>query len=247
MAWLKVDDQLAFHPKVMQAGNSAMGLWVRAGSWCAANLTDGQLPANMIGTLGAQRRHARSLVESGLWVETETGYAFHDWSEFQPTKAEVLREREQARIRKQRQRETNVTVGQQRDDRWDAAFPVPTRPDVPKGTYKDGGETTKPDKPLPPDWIPNEEHLKRALETKLDLNTEAGKFKAHAEEKGRKAKNWNAAFTRWLMQAAEYAQRDQNRSTRGGSSIDRQGDLLKSERARIVASMNQQPALEIEQ
>lgn len=250
IAWFKVDDQLAFNPKVLEAGNAAMGLWVRAGSWCAANLTDGQLPANMIGTLGAQRRNAKALVDCGLWVETETGYRFHDWEDFQPTKAEVLREREQARIRKQRQRANNVTAGQQEDSRVDAAFPVPSRPDVPKGTSSIRGKSANRDQPLPPDWIPNQEHLKRALETGMDLNLEAQKFKAHAEEKGRLAKNWNAAFTRWLMQAHEYAQRDQTRSNQGGfsrPSIDRQGDLLKAEAARIQAKYeNQQPRLEIE-
>lgn len=245
MAWLKVDDQLAFHPKVMEAGNSAMGLWVRAGAWCAANLTDGQLPANMIGTLGAQRRHARSLVESGLWVETETGYAFHDWGEFQPTKAEVLREREQARIRKQRQRAGNVTAGQQRESREDAAFPVPTRPEVPKGTPIDRG-STKINRPLPKDWKPTPEHQERAHEYGLEMDREVIKFMAHAEEKGRLAKSWNAAFTRWLTNAKEY----QTRSNQGGfsrPSIDRQGDLLKSEFERIKAKESQQPRLEIDQ
>ena len=34
-AWFKVDDNLALHPKVLGAGNAAMGMWVRAGSWSA--------------------------------------------------------------------------------------------------------------------------------------------------------------------------------------------------------------------
>lgn len=33
MSWFKVDDHLAFHRKTLAAGNEAMGLWVRAGSW----------------------------------------------------------------------------------------------------------------------------------------------------------------------------------------------------------------------
>ena len=37
---------------------------------------------------------------------------------------------------------------------------------------------------------------------------DAPALRAHAEEKDRTAKNWNGAFTRWLINAAEYAQRD---------------------------------------
>lgn len=128
MPWFKVDDQLAFNPKVLEAGNAAMGLWVRAGSWCAANLTDGQLPAHMIGTLGAQKRNARSLVESGLWVETESGYRFKNWSEFQPTKAEILRERAETaeRVRKHREAKRNAVTNSVSNGSSTAA---PTRPD----------------------------------------------------------------------------------------------------------------------
>lgn len=61
---------------------------------------------------------------------------------------------------------------------------------------------------LPKNWKPSPEHLERALASDLDLGKQADKFRAHADEKGRTAVNWNAAFTRWLMNAAEYAERD---------------------------------------
>jgi len=41
MPWFKVDDTLAFHAKVVAAGNAAMGLWVRAGAHSMQQLTDG--------------------------------------------------------------------------------------------------------------------------------------------------------------------------------------------------------------
>jgi hypothetical protein len=69
MTWFKVDDAFALHPKAIAAGNAALGLWVRAGSWCGAHLTDGFVPAPLIRTLGAQTRDARKLVEAGLWTE----------------------------------------------------------------------------------------------------------------------------------------------------------------------------------
>lgn len=58
---------------------------------------------------------------------------------------------------------------------------------------------------LPSDWQPNDSHRQRADEYGLSLASQAELFRLHAEEKGRKAQSWNAAFTRWLMNAKEYA------------------------------------------
>jgi len=78
MTWFKVDDNLAFHRKVVAAGNSAMGLWVRAGSWCAQQLTDGFVPEHMILSMGTRAQAAR-LVKSELWSEVPGGFVFHEW------------------------------------------------------------------------------------------------------------------------------------------------------------------------
>lgn len=78
--WFKVDDQLAFHRKTVAAGNAAMGLWVRAGSWCAMHLTDGHVPAHMVALIGTPAQ-ARRLVKAGLWIEVPDGYLFHQWGE----------------------------------------------------------------------------------------------------------------------------------------------------------------------
>ena len=92
MPWFKVDDTLALHHKAVAAGNSAMGLWVRAGSWSMQTLSDGFIPDVIVSTLGSHGQ-AKKLVEVGLWDRLATGYAFHEWSERQPTKAEVRQER----------------------------------------------------------------------------------------------------------------------------------------------------------
>lgn len=94
MPWVKVDDSLAFHPKVLAAGNAAMGLWVRAASWSAANLTDGLIPADMIAALGGTRPVANRLVKAGLWCSEPGGFRFHDWLDYQPSAAQVAEVRE---------------------------------------------------------------------------------------------------------------------------------------------------------
>ncbi len=98
MAWFKVDDNLAFHCKTMTAGNAAMGLWVRAGSWSMQMLTDGCIPAAICRQLGTESQ-AKKLVEAGLWEATADGWRFHGWEERQPSRVSVEAERQKSRER----------------------------------------------------------------------------------------------------------------------------------------------------
>ncbi|SBS73846.1 conserved hypothetical protein [uncultured Mycobacterium sp.] len=95
MAWFQVDDQLAMHRKVCEAGNAAMGLWVRAGSWAMANLTEGFVPTSAARTLGSKSQ-ADALVKAGLWVVVDGGYQFHEWGTRQMS-AEQIAERRRKR------------------------------------------------------------------------------------------------------------------------------------------------------
>lgn len=107
MSWFKVDDQLHAHPKILaipiRDRYAALGLWVVAGSYASAYLTDGHVPAALVDDTGT-RRQAETLVKAGLWQVEPDGYRFHDWKEYQPLAAEVEAERAQARARKRRQR-----------------------------------------------------------------------------------------------------------------------------------------------
>lgn len=89
MPWFKVDDRLAHHPKVMVAGNAAMGLWLRCGSWSAAHLTDGFVPMALIGSLGGRKRDAEGLVKADLWIAEPDGYRFRNWLDYQPSAHDV--------------------------------------------------------------------------------------------------------------------------------------------------------------
>lgn len=100
MTWFKVDDQFAMSPKALAAGNAACGLWVRAGSWAAAQLTDGDVPATVLPSLGGRAADARKLVDARLWhghghdcekcPDPKRGhYVFHAWPEYQPMRADV--------------------------------------------------------------------------------------------------------------------------------------------------------------
>lgn len=105
MAWGKVDDKLYSSPKWMQVSKGGKALWVSALSWCMAQLTDGAVPKRTCSMLGASTQDARSLVEAGLWTETQDGYQFHDWLDYQPSREQVLNERKAAGERQRRARE----------------------------------------------------------------------------------------------------------------------------------------------
>lgn len=101
MTWFKVDDNLATHYKVITAGNEAMGLWVRAASWSAQQLTDGRIPLNIVNMFGTMDQ-ANKLVEAALWHRDGDGYEFNDWEDYQPTRAKVMAERAGAQERNRR-------------------------------------------------------------------------------------------------------------------------------------------------
>lgn len=99
MPWFKVDDGLPDHPKVLLAGNAAMGLWVRAGAWSMKHLTDGFIPEAFVRLLGTAKE-ARALVTAGLWVKVEGGSGSTS-----------------GRAVNRRRRRCNVTVTRRRNDR----------------------------------------------------------------------------------------------------------------------------------
>lgn len=100
MPWFKVDDGFHGHPKVVELSLEAVGVWTLAGSWCAAYLTDGEIGLKSLQRLGGGPEQAGELVYAGLWTEPVPGlFQFKDWDDYQPLKAAVEAEREEARER----------------------------------------------------------------------------------------------------------------------------------------------------
>lgn len=160
MPWFKVDDGFCVHPKTIGLDMSARGLWVTAGSWCAQQLTDGVITDKQVRMLGGTRRQAEKLVTAGLWSAddappSERRYAFNDWLDFQPTREETQRRRQEDADRKRKAREAKGVKQAERENvrpdnpvdvrpesalpgiRPPSALPDPTRPDP---TIKREGE-----------------------------------------------------------------------------------------------------------
>lgn len=114
MPWFVVDDSAHSHPKLMRAGNAAVGLWMRCGSYAAQHLTDGIIPGAVVTMYGTAPQAAK-LVKVGLWharghdcagcpQPAEGDYVMHDYLTYNPTRKQVSERRERAAEKKRRQR-----------------------------------------------------------------------------------------------------------------------------------------------
>ncbi|MET9555116.1 mucin-2 [Streptomyces sp. NPDC006645] len=115
MTWFKVDDTAHAHPKLLKAGNAALGLWVRAGAYAAQHLTEGVIPG-VVAQLYGTAPQARKLVASGLWhahghdctgcEQPPAGdFVMHDFLTYNPTRARVEDDRAAAAERQKRARD----------------------------------------------------------------------------------------------------------------------------------------------
>jgi hypothetical protein len=110
----RIDDALHSHPKAQRAGDEALGMWTRAGSFCMAYLTDGFVPEWWVKQQPKGLAKARKLVTAGLWIDGierdgETGFQFHEFTgpERQDSRTQIEAEREKWRKKKARQREVS--------------------------------------------------------------------------------------------------------------------------------------------
>ena len=134
MPWVKVDDHCDEHPKMARVGPLGWAMWLAGLAYCNRNLTDGFIPyttarrlvswdflmprngsdIESIWTVGINSgMHGEDvdsplvigmLVDAGLWEEVPGGYRVHDYMEYQPSKLEVVAEREKWAAKKRRGR-----------------------------------------------------------------------------------------------------------------------------------------------
>jgi hypothetical protein len=123
MPWIRIDDHYDEHPKFARAGPLGVVMWLAGLAYCNRNLTDGFIPWTVAQRLVSWQflapradddrelvwsvsvgtgMHGEDvdceyviglLLDASLWTETSGGYRVHDYSDFQPTKAQVVAER----------------------------------------------------------------------------------------------------------------------------------------------------------
>ena len=98
MAWFKIDDKLITSQKVLMIPRSlrptALGVWTLCGTWSAHAMSDGFVPDHVLDEYGCTDEVRHALLFSGLWDDAEGGIEFHDWCDYQPTRAELEAKRD---------------------------------------------------------------------------------------------------------------------------------------------------------
>lgn len=225
MTWFKVDDSFYDHPKVFDAPDCALALWMRAGCWSARNLTDGFVPAKLPARLCDDPDTAvKDLVDRGLWRRTKGGFQFHDWTDYQPSAERVKETRKKraeagsrgGKAKAAKQSASNLLDGSQGDAKQN---PAPTRPD-PTSPNGEGGSPADADGALFPPPEKPKKASRRKPETPLsdtftvtddmrawaaehapgvDVDRATTKFRNHAEANDRRQRDWPAAWRNWLL------------------------------------------------
>lgn len=116
MTWFRVDDGFVDHPKLDTLAADplvhafAVAAWTLMGVDCARRRTDGLFSeARMRKVLtwpeGQVVQARDALLSAGLWRRAEGLLSFHDWSDYQPTKAELDKAKRAATERQRRWRQ----------------------------------------------------------------------------------------------------------------------------------------------
>lgn len=140
MAWVRISDDFAEHPKLRDLSAPAVAMWAAGIAYANRNLTDGVIPrrvtAGLINLDGLYEPTANrsyrpitpgdlvaQLIAHELWHDcdhncdsgcapiSETEYIIHDYLEYQPSRDKVLINREKTRARVSRHRSRIGTDG----------------------------------------------------------------------------------------------------------------------------------------
>lgn len=141
MPWVKLDDQIMRNPKVRAVSRDAFALHVAGLCYAATALTDGRIPDRDLPLVAAEalapEASAGELGEVGIWDRTDDGWQIHDYLDYQPSRDDVLAERQKARDRKRAQRDRDRA----RQPRHDGSHAV-----TPNGSHgaRSGGSPPPP-------------------------------------------------------------------------------------------------------
>lgn len=152
MPFAALADEFHSDPKTVKAGLDGAGLYARSLSYCARYLTDGYVPQAWVAEI-ARPAVRKKVTAAGLWIEVrggehyeyvfgdetyivdivESGYFIPDYITFNPTRAYVMKEREElsrkraeagrkgAQVRWERQRAREAADGKSDGEAVDKA------------------------------------------------------------------------------------------------------------------------------
>ena len=200
MTWAKLSDKLWSHPKVVGLPLPALRLWLFGLSWASGHETDGHIPRAVLPIIFGTPKLAAALVSARLWETADGGWQIHNFTRYNPTRAELDEKRAAtaervAAFRVAKKRTGNAT-GNAVTNSVGNTSPDPTRPDTDQPTTPDqdlsGTQRPPPppaelpavppddrETPMPLDWQP---HPAAVAELARGLNAPESAVRAAAEE-----------------------------------------------------------------
>lgn len=168
MPWVRIDDTMTFHHKIVVAGNAAVGAWVRLTAYSSAHGMDGKVPGS-IARMVATVRDLEQAVRAGLLHAEGEDYQIHDFLHYNPS-AEEVAERRSKRAESGRLGGKQSASKRSRKTEANASMIA----NAPLRMRKDSGEAKVNPVPARPD--PSEENINNAHARVRGLETLAGKF-----------------------------------------------------------------------
>jgi hypothetical protein len=257
VSWVKLDDQFHSHPKVLELlskddGAWALVLWTLGLSHCGSHLTDGQIKLSaavrLAGSPDRARQLAALLVEVRLWEVVVDGWLFHDYLDYNPSKAQVIaaeaarkRGGEEGARRRWRKGEAigQAMGGPIGGPRPDPISPVPSRPvlleereDPPLASL--GGPQVPSAKKTPAKTRGTRCPASQATEEEIaawcegegiplpNANPEVARMLDWHRSNGQARVDWAATWRNWTAKAKEFAAKGGGRERivqRGGGEV----------------------------
>lgn len=171
MTFVLLDDKFANHPKTLQAGNEAVGVWARMLAYCGEHLTDGHVPAAAARQIAGKPKPLLVLVKVGyLEVDDAGDFRIHNYLKWNPSAEEVAQRKadiaakraasgrkggQQSAAKRQATRQANqanIPANEQQRGQQNASneaskiqppYPYPSSPNG------EGGAASEPQKPSP--------------------------------------------------------------------------------------------------
>ena len=132
MTWIKIDDSLPDHPKLIGLTDLAFRVHIKALCHSGRYLTDGFISyATYRSWITLEQEPANELTGNGLWDKVESGYQIHDYLEYQSSRNKVDEQKKANRERvakykeKKRLRDNNALLTYPDTD-TDTDTPTPT-------------------------------------------------------------------------------------------------------------------------
>lgn len=96
MSWVRLDDGVYDHPKLLAVAPATRWVWVAGLAYSSRYHQEGLVPGIALRRLEGTARDAAGLVAAGLWVPEGNGWRIHDFDQYQPMNGELSRKRSEA-------------------------------------------------------------------------------------------------------------------------------------------------------